>query len=329
VSQAAEAVRISGTLAIPRVSRNNRLYLPRELEVAVRKLEGKEIPVFWEHVSARNAIGKARLFWNPDKMEVMYEAIITDPEAEQKIRSGIPFRVSLGADYERIDIIDGVEVPRNLFFKEISLVAVPGIPETNVHVVEGAYVTESVIRIKERAVPFETTPKADEDRSWDGDRAIASLRKWASRDGSGEKDTIDWAKYRRGFAWYDEDNPENFGGYKLPHHEVIDGTLCVVWRGVVAAMAALMGARGGVHIPDEDRKPVYNHLAKHYEQFNREPPSFEKLEELREKANALEEKGLLYEALKVTEEMFRLIGLDFSAPRPKIRFVINTTNEVE
>jgi hypothetical protein len=94
-------------------------------------------------------------------------------------------------------------------------------------------------------------------------------------------------------------------------------------------MAALMGARGGVHIPDEDRKPVYNHLAKHYEQFDREPPSFEKLEELREKANALEERGLLYEALKVTEEMFRLIGLDFSAPKPKIRFVINTTNGVD
>jgi len=203
-------VRISGTLAIPRVSRNNRLYLPKELELAVKRLEGKEIPVYWEHINAKNAIGKAKLFWNPEKLEVMYEAIITDPEAEQKIRSGIPFKVSLGADYERIDIIDGIEVPRNLFFREISLVAVPGIPEASVQVVEGAYVTESMIRIKERAVPFETTPKADEDRSWDKDRAIASLRKWASRDGSGEKDTIDWAKYKRGFAWYDEENPENF-----------------------------------------------------------------------------------------------------------------------
>jgi hypothetical protein len=326
VSQAAEAVKITGTLAIPRVSRNNRLYLPRELELAVKRLEGREIPVYWEHISARNAIGKAKLFWNPEKMEVMYEAIITDPEAEQKIRAGIPFRVSLGADYERIDIVDGVEVPRNLFFREISLVAVPGIPEASVQVVEGAYVTESVIRIKERAVPFEATPKADEDRSWDADRAVASLRKWASKDGSGEKDTIDWAKYRRGFAWYDENEPENFGSYKLPHHEVIDGTLYVVWRGVAAAMAALMGARGGVDIPDEDRKSVYNHLVQHYEQFDKEPPSFERLEELREKANALEEKGLLYEALKVTEEMFKLIGLEYSIPKPKFKIVINTTS---
>ena len=326
MSQASEAVRISGTLAIPRVSRNNRLYLPKELELAVKRLEGKEIPVYWEHINAKNAIGKAKLFWNPEKLEVMYEAIITDPEAEQKIRSGIPFKVSLGADYEKIDIIDGIEVPRNLFFREISLVAVPGIPEASVQVVEGAYVTESMIRIKERAVPFEATPKADEDRSWDADRAVGSLRRWASKDGSGEKDTIDWAKYKRGFAWYDEENPESFGSYKLPHHEVIDGTFYVVWRGVAAAMAALFGARGGVDIPDEDRKSVYNHLAKHYEQFDKEPPSFEKLEELRERANVLEERGLLYEALKVTEEMFKLIGLEYSMPKPKFKIVINTTN---
>jgi hypothetical protein len=87
---AREAVKITGTLAIARVSRNNRLYLPSELEAAVKRLEGREIPVYWEHVSALGAIGKARLFWNPHTYEIIYEAEITDPIAEQKIRSGIP-----------------------------------------------------------------------------------------------------------------------------------------------------------------------------------------------------------------------------------------------
>jgi len=43
---------------------------------------------------------------------------------------------------------------------------------------------------------------------------------------------------------------------------------------VAAAMAALLGARGGVELPAEDRRKVYNHLAQHYRQFEREPPTF-------------------------------------------------------
>jgi len=59
----------------------------------------------------------------------------------------------------------------------------------------------------------------------------------------------------------------------LPHHKA-SGQHPVVWRGVSAAMAALFGARGGVNIPDRDRRGVYNHLAKHYKQFDKEPPEF-------------------------------------------------------
>jgi hypothetical protein len=39
-------------------------------------------------------------------------------------------------------------------------------------------------------------------------------------------------------------------------------------------MGALRGARGGVDIPDSDRRPVYDHLSKHYAEFDREPPDF-------------------------------------------------------
>jgi len=84
----------------------------------------------------------------------------------------------------------------------------------------------------------------------------------------------DWSRYRRAFAWYDASNPENFGSYKLPHHDVIDGRLHVVRRGVVAAMQSLLGARGGVDIPEADRRAVYEHLARHYREFGREPPEF-------------------------------------------------------
>jgi len=74
----------------------------------------------------------------------------------------------------------------------------------------------------------------------------------------------------RHYAWAPQMPPERFSDLKLPHHDPRDGA--VVWRGVVAAMAALMGARGGVDIPEGDWDRVYTHLARHYREFGREPP---------------------------------------------------------
>lgn len=91
------------------------------------------------------------------------------------------------------------------------------------------------------------------DRSWD-DLSDAEKRRIAGH-----------------FAWAASMPPARFGDLKLPHHRPSDGR--VVWRGVAAAMAALLGARGGVDIPDADRRAVYNHLAAHYRQFDREPPA--------------------------------------------------------
>jgi len=155
---------------------------------------------------------------------------------------------------------------------EISAVTVPANPEALML----AY--KSMLK----AVPPKHTPPIDEDSDWDKTEAIKQLRKWASRDGSGDKDTIDWAKYAKGFGWYDENDKENFGSYKLPHHYVRNGRLITPWSGVKAAMAALLGARGGVDIPENERKKVYNHLAAHYKQFDKEPPEFHTLELLRD-----------------------------------------------
>jgi len=313
-------LKVRGILAPARVSRNKNLYLPDELEAAVKELGGREIPVYLEHVDVNNAVGKAKLFWNPEKLQVEFEAEIFDEDVAAKIKNGLIKYVSLGADYEVADMVDGVEVPRGLHFREVSLVAVPGIPEATITAVEKASLTsnkeienmstnEEIAKenvsvtinepnstisvdftpnenvssetvketVLEKVVPFEATPKADEGREWDADAAEQRIRKWASSDGSGDKDKIDWSKYRKAFTWYDPDNTDNFGGYKLPHHDIVDGKLVAVWRGVAAAMAALRGARGGVDIPENERKGVYNHLAQHYKQFEKEPPTFELL----------------------------------------------------
>ncbi|MFQ5915842.1 MAG: HK97 family phage prohead protease [Nitrospinota bacterium] len=80
------------------------------------------------------------------------------------------------------------------------------------------------------------------------------------------------SRIARHFAWAKAMPPETFGDLKLPHHRAQDGN--IVWRGVAAAMAALLGGRGGVNIPAGDKRPVYNHLAAHYRAFDKPVPDF-------------------------------------------------------
>jgi hypothetical protein len=123
------------------------------------------------------------------------------------------------------------------------------------------------------AISPHRTAMAPTEQEWDADAAIARIKQWASSDGSGRKDAIDWSKYRQAFAWYDTENPQDFESYKLPHHDVnAQGELEVVWRGVVAAAAALAGARSEPDIPEQDISGVQAHLGTHYEQFDSTPP---------------------------------------------------------
>lgn len=74
-------------------------------------------------------------------------------------------------------------------------------------------------------------------------------------------------------ALEDKSNLESKAGFKLPHH-MAKGSK-VIWKGVSAAMAVLLGARGGVKgISAEAKKGAYAHLAKHYGQFDKEAPAF-------------------------------------------------------
>jgi len=127
-------LKIRGVALTAGMSRNLNIYTPEELQNFASKMVGS--PVYLEHVSAFDAIGKVtKADWNPDSKTLSYEAEIYDDETAEKIRKGLIQHVSVGADYERIDILDG-KVPHGLHNAELSLVAVPGIPETNVQIVE-------------------------------------------------------------------------------------------------------------------------------------------------------------------------------------------------
>ena len=115
-----------------------------------------------------------------------------------------------------------------------------------------------------RATPdeadFPLAPKETE-WSWDADAANEVLG-----------DPPDWSRFQSVHLYFDPDRSEVRAGYKLPVAKVIDGEIHLVFRGLVAAVAALNGARGGVDLSDEDRKAAYDLAASYYGRFEEEAP---------------------------------------------------------
>lgn len=128
--------------------------------------------------------------------------------------------------------------------------------------IDAIFVEEKEEKEDKTVIPYKKFPLADEDTAWNGPR---------------ETREADVPTLRLMSTWFDSENPDVKGSYKLPHHRASDKY--TVWNGVRAAMAALFGARGGVDIPDGDRKRTYNHLKKHYVELDKDVPEFRAYED--------------------------------------------------
>ena len=232
---------------------------------------GPHVPVLWAHDQRTPAVGVVRRVEARDngvlaELQLDLEDLL-GREIHRKLRLGILRAFSIGfrpIEYERTN--QGYRYTKWELL-EVSVVNVPANPEAT------ALAVRELKGPQWRVVPFQNLP-LDMDRSWDAAAARRRVAKWASSDGSGDKDKVDWAKYRKAFCVYDASAPDNFGSYKFPIADVVDGKLTAIWRGVVAAMAILLGARGGTNLPDDVRKGIYNHLAKYYKKADKEPPEF-------------------------------------------------------
>lgn len=95
-------------------------------------------------------------------------------------------------------------------------------------------------------------PVADDSAmAWDGPAAVGRVfDQFTDPDG-----IVDETEVARAFIIRDDGaDPQTKAAYKLPFADIIDGVLTIVPAGVVAAAGALSGARGGVDVPDEERK---------------------------------------------------------------------------
>ena len=229
-------------------------------------------PVFlWAHDYSQPPIGKSVKETVTDQgIEFTIQFATTEfaNEIFQLYRDGFLKAASIGfVPLEWENLGDGGYRYTKWELLELSAVPVPANPEALALAVKRGLSQDLISRVFEseakgvisygQAHP-DGTPKAPEDTEWDGPAEIAAA-------------SVDDLKIM--CAWVDSENADNKGAYKLPHHKAA-GEHAVVWKGVAAAMAALLGARGGVDVPEEDRKGIYNHLAKHYQEFEKEPPEF-------------------------------------------------------
>ena len=147
----------------------------------------------------------------------------------------------------------GVRHLKEIDLWEVSAVVFPANPKARITDVKAV-------------VPYQNLPLASVERGWDAAAAVRRVRAWAGAEEEPNE------KYRRAFVWYDREAQENFGAYKLPIADVLDGTLTAIPRGVFAAAAVVQGARGGVNIPERDMPGVRAHLARYYRRLDRTPP---------------------------------------------------------
>jgi len=131
-----------------------------------------------------------------------------------------------------------------------------GFDEDNIEADEAGIIVQDELK---GAIPYKKTPLADEGAEWDAAKEVA---------------TAEVSDLKVMCAWVGDD-PELKTNYKLPHHKASGSHECV-WRAVAACGAVIMGARGGANIPDADMGGVKAHIAKHYKDFDKGEPPWEK-----------------------------------------------------
>jgi len=117
---------IKGTALTVTTTSNNHKFLPEELRLAADTLPG--VPLLVDHKNEIDAI-KGRVIsgeFNEQENKITFTAKVIDKKIKEMILDGRINSVSIGADVTDLeDGEDGTMIPRGIFFRELSLVAVP------------------------------------------------------------------------------------------------------------------------------------------------------------------------------------------------------------
>ncbi len=230
---------------------------PGAFSNTIKGKHGKNIKVLWQH-RVDEPIGKITKAVEDEKGLFIKAEM---PKEHSKVRdvaalikSGVIDAMSIGFAVEDSDVSrSGIRTIKEINLFEVSFVTFPANPKATISDIKGA-------------TSFKDLPLADIGRVWTSGAAIKRVREFTNSQDSPS------ARFRNAFFWFDSENADSFGAYKLPFADVIDGKLTAVPRGIFGAAAALRGARGGVDIPDADRPKVIRHVQRYYDKMGRTSP---------------------------------------------------------
>lgn len=227
--------------------------------------EKKRFPFLWQHFSFE-PIGWVELEEDEKGLRIVKGQLILDTqrgkEARALIKEGAIQGISFGYEVVQEEKKEDGNHLKEIKLWEVSAVTFPAQKLAGVDAIKSVEIDDGEPPEVKKVIPYQDFGNAPEDEEWDAGKEVREA---------------DVETLKKICAWYDAENPDIKTSYKLPHHKA--SNLKAVWRGVAAAMGALLGARGGVDIPDNDRQGVYNHLKKHYQDFEKEPPEFRSMPE--------------------------------------------------
>lgn len=313
---------IEAVVADESVDRDGEQLLMKGLDVSNYK---KNPVVQWAHDYSRPPIGKAdQLTKKADgSLVAKVKFAITESDFAKEIyalyKGGFLNAFSIGFLPK--------EAEGNVFTKsemlEFSAVPVPANANALVTAKAFGLVSDKTIselkqtQTQKGAISGNLPINENKDATWDSSAAIGRVMQACMMSG-GE---VDWAKFAKAHLWVDPEKKDQKGGYKLPIADMVDGKMQVIYKGMVAAMAALNGSRGGVNIPDGDRQSVYAQIKKYYTKFGEDAPELKSQSEFVVKVNTEQLElaaGLLEQAAgKMSKEIEAYKNLDRAGASPR------------
>lgn len=217
-----------------------------------------QVPILWQHQMSE-PVGVSTQLYEDDKGlyiegKMPKDDTLVSGRIIPQMKVGSIKEMSIGYITKNFDMAkDGVRILKEVDLFEISLVT-------------KAMNSQALVSGFKSFAGTTKLPLAPRDRNWDGTQAEQRIREFTN---SIEAPSQDYRKY---FMYFDGQNADLFGSYKLLFADIINGEPHIIPRAIFAIAGILNGARGGVDITDADKnkiKPVINQLYKRMaDEFN-------------------------------------------------------------
>lgn len=209
-----------------------------------------QVPILWQH-QMTEPVGVSVQLYEDDKGlyikgNLPKDDTLVSGRIIPQMKVGSIREMSIGFFTKESDNEKGIRLLKEVELFEVSLVTKAMNPQA---LVSGFKSFAGSTRL----------PLAPRDRAWDGTEAEKRIREFTNSVDAPSQD------YRKYFMYFDGQNPDLFGSYKLLYADIINGEPHIIPRAVFAIAGILNGARGGVDITDNDKskiKPVINQLYK-------------------------------------------------------------------